>query len=127
MTNLLDLFTDSESPQPGEPTGRTLWDLFTNSDLPETDPSQAEQRTPSAILFNEKMMFWAMRNLPVSEAVKHLLVCGATGGGKTTIIRLFLQSIAPRFRSGHTPPEQLIIFDAQCDIVPILAAMGLGP
>lgn len=66
-----------------------------------------------------------MRNLPVEEAVKHFLICGATGSGKTIGIQLFLQSIAPRFQDGAPRPEQLILFDAKCDALPMLAAMGL--
>ena len=49
------------------------------------------------------------------------------GSGKTTLIQLFLQSLAPRFRRGAPRPEQLIVFDGKCDIVPLLAAMDLHP
>ncbi len=84
-----------------------------------------------------------MRNLPVAEATKHFLICGATGSGKSIGIQLFLQSIAQRFRVSSRrkkkppaepdrklPPrggEQLVIFDAKGDVLPMLAAMGLGP
>ena len=70
-------------------------------------------------------MFWAMRNLPVAEAPKHFLACGTTGSGKTKAIQLFLQSIAPRFKAGRKRPEQLILFDAKCELIPMLAALGL--
>src|SRR6185503_9271356 len=85
------------------------------------------QELSSALSFQENQVFWALRNLPVSEAVKHFLICGTTGSGKTTAIQLFLQSIAPRFRPERTPPEQLIIYDAKCDVLPLLAALGLRP
>lgn len=81
----------------------------------------------SAVSFRENQVFWGLRNLPVREAVKHFLICGTTGSGKTTAIQLFLQSIAPRIRPGRTPPEQLIIYDAKCDVLPLLAALGLRP
>ena len=68
-----------------------------------------------------------MQNLPVEEAVKHLLICGTIGSGKTIGIQLFLQSIARRFQAGRTQPEQLIVFDAKCDVIPLLATMGLRP
>jgi type IV secretory pathway TraG/TraD family ATPase VirD4 len=71
-----------------------------------------------------------MRNLPVREATKHFLICGATGSGKTIGIQLFLQSIAPRFRDRKVKPEeaeQLVLFDAKCDAVPMLASLGLRP
>ncbi len=72
-------------------------------------------------------MFWAMRNLPEKEATKHLLVMGTIGSGKTSAIKLFLQSIAPRFLRDWKRPEQLIIFDAKCEVISQLAALGLRP
>jgi hypothetical protein len=95
---------------------------FLNDEPPATDPSG--QVEPCAVRFNEDMIYWAMRNLPVREAVKHFLICGAIGTGKTTSIDLFLQSIKERFRPGREKPEQLIIFDAKSEIVPKLNALG---
>ena len=66
-----------------------------------------------------------MRHVPATEAPKHFMICGTTGSGKTTAIELFLRSIAPRFQAGRQPPEQLILFDAKCDVMPLLAALGL--
>jgi type IV secretory pathway TraG/TraD family ATPase VirD4 len=68
-----------------------------------------------------------MQNMPATEATKHFFICGATGSGKSTAIQLFLQSIAPRFRADNSAAEQLILFDAKSDMIPALAAMGLGP
>ena len=72
-------------------------------------------------------MYWALRNLPVEEAVKHLAIIGCIGSGKSTLIQLFLQSIAPRFRAERAEPEQLILFDGKCDALPQLAALGINP
>lgn len=64
--------------------------------------------------------------MPLKEACQHLSLIGTIGSGKTTLIRLFLQSIAPRFRKDWPgPPEQLVLFDAKTEIIPILAGMGL--
>lgn len=107
---------------PGEaPKGPSFLKLFgdPNPKAPEDDPEY-----PCAIRFREDAVFWALRNTPIREAVKHFLICGAVGAGKTTAIELFLQSIAPRFRPGREHPEQLIIFDAKRDILPTLAALG---
>lgn len=101
-----------------------FWEYFAPCDPPDPGTLESVQATPSAVNFNEKRVFWAMRNLPIREAVKHFLVCGAIGTGKTTTIDLFLQSIAPRFHSYRRVPEQLIIFDAKCEIIPKLAALG---
>lgn len=81
----------------------------------------------TALAFDRRAFFWAMRNLPVAEACKHFLVCGTIGSGKTIAIRLFLQSIARRFRGRPKTPEQLVLFDAKGDAIPLLAAMGLRP
>ena len=75
--------------------------------------------------FDENYVFWAMRDVPIKEAATHFLICGATGSGKTVAIQLFLQSIAPRLRTGRTPPEHLIVYDAKCDLIPILDGLGL--
>jgi type IV secretory pathway TraG/TraD family ATPase VirD4 len=99
--------------------------LFTEPEPP--DAPQPEESPSCALRFEEKSVFWAMRNLPVEEAPKHFLVCGTTGSGKTKTIQLLLQSIAPRFTLGRDHPEQLIMFDAKCDVIPLLAALDLRP
>lgn len=103
-----------------------LWQYFITTEAPDAETVQSIKADPCAITFDDKMVFWAMRNIPIAEAVKHFLVCGAIGTGKTTIIDLFLQSIAPRFKQDRTTPEQLIIFDAKCDIIPKLATLGFS-
>lgn len=84
------------------------------------------QDVPSAIVFNEEKFYWSLRNLPISEAAKHMLIVGTTGSGKTTAIDLFLQSIAPRFRD-EKKPEQLIFFDGKNEAVPLLSSLGYKP
>ena len=119
MASLWDYFGKSPEDK-GKPSGLEAY--FLDEEPPATDPSG--QVEPCAVKFNENLMYWAMRNLPVKEAVKHFLVCGAIGTGKTTSIDLFLQSIKERFRPGREKPEQLIIFDAKSEIVPKLNALG---
>lgn len=121
-----NLFTrDAASP----PEAGTVWNLFTDPAAPADSgaPATSQQAAPAAQRFNEQWMFWALRNLPVTEAVKHLAVIGAVGSGKTTLIQLYLQSLAPRFRPDWPRPEQLIVFDGKCDVVPLLAGLGLPP
>ena len=110
---------------PRKRSGHTILDFF-------TPPAYRQGRArssamPCALRFDERYVYWAMRNPPIPEAPKHFMVLGAIGSGKTTAIELFLQSIAPRFRADRSTPEQLIIFDAQRDILPTLASYGLGP
>ena len=111
--------------------GSTFWNLLKEPgqmDHRVSSPGPpSTQETPSAICFNENLVFWAMRNLPTNEAVKNLAIIGCVGSGKTTLIQLFLQSIAPRFLPGFSNAEQLIIFDGKCDVLPLLASVGLTP
>ena len=120
------LFTRDDTPSP-KPTA--FWNLFMHPDAPPLgmEPAPREQAAPAALFFNQELVFWALRNLPAAEAVKHLAILGTTGSGKTTLIQLYLQSLAPRFRPDWHQPEQLIIFDSKCDLVPLLASLGLRP
>ena len=120
LRNLLNEPDPTGSKEPGA----SFWDFL-------SEPEAAEEAPPGAPVagraFDEKSFFWAMRNLPITEATKHLMVCGAIGSGKTVTIQLFLQSIAPRFQRTRRSPEQLILFDAKGDGVQLLKAIGLDP
>ncbi len=116
----------SEIPKEPAQTSK-MWDYIFDPAPPADIPGQAQQTAPSTVYFNEDYVFWAMQNMPVGQAVNHFLVSGAIGTGKSTSIQLFLQSIAPRFRKDRDRPEQLIIFDAKGDLIPLLAAMGFPP
>ena len=125
MASFWDYFTEISDDDEEKPKS-SFWENFTATDAPDAETVQSVKADPCAICFDEDMVYWAMRNIPVTEAVKHFLVCGAIGTGKTTVIDLFLQSIAPRFKPGRKKPEQLIIFDAKCDIIPRLASLGFS-
>ena len=114
------LFTEDEDPAPSAAPG---WGLLGSAPKPAAGP--AAPLEPGAVTFNPDWVYWAMRHVPATEAPKHFMICGTTGSGKTTAIELFLRSIAPRFQAGHQPPEQLILFDAKGDMMPLLAAVGL--
>lgn len=127
MGGLLDIFfeepDDRRKPLPGAGI------LFEEEDATTGDTAtDPPGKVPSPVaFFREESMYWAFRHLPVGDAPKHLMICGTVGSGKTTLIKLFLQSIAPRFQQDRAKPEQLIIFDAKGDIVPTLAALGYAP
>lgn len=125
MASFWDYFTEISDDDEEKPKS-SFWESFTATDAPDAETVQSVKADPCAICFDEDMVYWAMRNIPVTEAVKHFLICGAIGTGKTTVIDLFLQSIAPRFKPGRKKPEQLIIFDAKCDIIPRLASLGFS-
>ncbi|MBW4473941.1 MAG: type IV secretion system DNA-binding domain-containing protein [Stenomitos rutilans HA7619-LM2] len=66
---------------------------------------------------------WGGARIPESEAVTHFLVAGASGSGKTVTLRLLMQDILPRITEGSR--KRAIIYDAQRNMLPILAGMGL--
>ena len=85
-------------------------------------------RPPGAdAAFDEDSFYWAFHRLLIREAVKGLLLWGSIGSGKSSLLELLLQSIAERFHNGRQPPEQLIMLDAKCNLVPLLAGLGYGP
>lgn len=124
MASFWDLF--GEIPNDGKRPSE-FWKYFSDSDGPPDPVVESIRQKPCAVAFDEHSVFWGMRNIPLAEAAKHFLICGAIGSGKTTSIDLFLQSIAPRFHRYRRVPEQLILFDAKGDAVPKLAALGYSP
>jgi len=104
-----------------------------------SSPDEAEEVDEPhncALAFDQDYVFWAMRDLPIRQALTHFLIAGASGSGKTTAIKLLLQSIAPRFKPGWSrtkkegdeeepQPEQLVIFDAKGDSLSMLGRLGL--
>lgn len=123
---------DSNKPQ-------SLWDLLKNpsedsspaSPAPRSESNALVRRKipslPCALEFDPDMVYWAMRNTPIQQALRHHAICGTTGSGKTTMIQLLLQSIAPRFQKTSSAVEQLIVYDPKCDMVPLMAALDLKP
>jgi type IV secretory pathway TraG/TraD family ATPase VirD4 len=101
-----------------------FWELFT-TDEPE---HQVPKLMPlCAVEFDPGYVCWGLSDVPLKQAPEHFLSCGTVGSGKTTGIRLFLQSIAPRFQKSHPHKEQLILFDAKGDALPMLDGMGISP
>ena len=131
--SLWSLFADDPGPAPRACLAApSVWDRFAGGELevigaPRSEVARGRQLLPCCTYFHEELIYWAMRNLPVTEAVKHFLICGVSGSGKTTAIKLFLQSIAPRFQARRERPEQLILFDYKGDAIPMLASLGLYP
>lgn len=66
--------------------------------------------------------FFGMLNLPDRVAPTHFLVCGTTGAGKTTVLRLLMQSVLPNVGTGGT---RALVYDAKQDILSILHGMGI--
>jgi len=90
---------------------------------PQQDELAAARRTiPS--------MFFGGQRLPIDKMDAHTLVVGATGSGKTLMIRTWMQG-ALREQIGIDPPVygslryRGLVYDAKRDMLPCLAGMGL--
>jgi hypothetical protein len=121
--SLWDYFAETPAETTKTPS---FWDYFSPAEAPSGEISQAAQNAPAACVFDENLVFWGMNNIPANAATKNFLIMGTVGTGKSIAIQLFVQSIADRFRVEREDPQQLIIFDGKCDIVPTLAAMGFS-
>ena len=69
---------------------------------------------------NQRPIRWGNLLLPASEAQNHFLVVGTTGSGKTTVVRLMLQSLFGDFEERAC---RAVVFDAKEDMFPILAGI----
>ncbi len=100
-----------------------FWDLFTN----ERVEASLEWKPLCAVNFDPGSFCWGLCDLPLKRATENMCTIGMIGSGKTTEIRLFLQSIAPRFTQSSSFNEQLIIYDFKGNALPILDELGIGP
>ncbi len=91
------------------------------------NPDTSNIKPPCCCVFDPGSVYWAGMNLPVSEALKHFLIAGASGSGKTKSIQLYLQSILPLVRVDSAKPRQVIITDPKCELLPYFAGLGYHP
>ena len=70
-----------------------------------------------------RKIFWGGIHLPWASAVKHFLVMGATGAGKTMVIQLLMQSTLGAI--GRGGDERGLIYDNKTELVPLLSALGV--
>ncbi len=61
--------------------------------------------------------------VPESQATTHFAIMGATGSGKTILIRSMMESILPRIGQGKD--TRALIYDAKRDMIPILVGQGM--
>lgn len=115
-----------------DPAGRRSFfsQLFSSPEDPGS-PAPAEGPEPEGEVVISPdagdTICWTLEDIPANEATQHFLICGTVGSGKTIAIRLLLQSIAHRFKPGWRQPEQLVLFDAKVDALPLLDALGFPP
>ena len=71
---------------------------------------------------DERTIFFGMLELPERLSTSHFLVTGTTGAGKTTVLRLLMQSVLPWVGKGNT---RALVYDAKQDILSLLYGMGI--
>ncbi len=59
-------------------------------------------------------VFWGGDWIPFEDAVTHFCVAGATGSGKTVLLRLLMQSVLPLIRT--QPDTRALIYDAKREL-----------
>ena len=62
--------------------------------------------------------------LSFKEAIKHLMVCGISGSGKTLTIQMLLGSVLPKICPGSD--QRALIFDVKQDVLSLLAGLKLA-
>jgi Type IV secretion-system coupling protein DNA-binding domain len=88
--------------------------LLSFSDAIKRAEARAKQEEPGPL--------FGMLRLPEKVSTSHFLVCGTTGAGKTTILRLLMQSVLPKVGTGDT---RALVYDAKQDILSLLHGMGI--
>src|ERR1700677_1770774 len=124
MNGLIQLFSNN---LPSKKSTGSSFEFFVSPVESVTAGGLVLPQDPCARDFNEDYFYFCQRNLPIGQAVNHMVVIGTTGAGKTTVLNAFNSSIAKRFKPGRKKAEQLVIFDAKGDTVPFLASLGYRP
>ncbi len=79
-----------------------------------------EPQLPTSV--PDDALIWGDIPLAPEEAAGHFLAAGATGSGKTTIIRLLLQSVFSQF--AQNGDNRAMIYDAKQDALPLIHALA---
>lgn len=77
---------------------------------------------PAGQEHSEGALRWGPLYVPSHEAVQHFAAIGATGSGKSTILRLLLQDVVPTIRPKSD--RRMLIFDPKRDVIPMLKGMA---
>ncbi len=87
-----------------------------------TDPQTAhEAHRRRVALGREAPLYFGFDYLPASSASGHYLIAGASGSGKTLLMRLLMQSVFRQF--GPDCNQRALVFDAKHENVSVLLGM----
>ena len=82
---------------------------------------EAKRRALEAVKENTQTIMWGFLSVPDQIATSHFSVTGATGSGKTILMRMLMQSVLPRIQPGND--QRALIYDAKQDMLSILKAI----
>ncbi len=99
-------------------------DFFTErfSEVPDDLPPAVQARYFEYDPADFTQINWCTFPLADVDAEGHFCAVGTTGSGKTTVLRLLMQSVLPNVGTGHG--VRAIVYDAKEDMVPILAGFA---
>jgi hypothetical protein len=70
---------------------------------------------------DKKELVWGRHRMPASEATGHFLAVAASGGGKSTLLQLLMQSALGEI--GVAPDTRALVYDAKQEALPQLEAI----
>jgi hypothetical protein len=82
--------------------------------------ARPDKRDPSDYPF-----LWGEYFLPWSRAREHFLVMGATGSGKTVLLRRLMQTVLPQIGTSAAPGRRALVYDSKKDMISVLLGMGV--
>lgn len=68
---------------------------------------------------------WGKYYLSWERAREHFLVMGATGSGKTVLLRRLMQTVLPQIGTAAAPGRRALIYDSKKDMLAVLVGMGV--
>ncbi|MDX1964986.1 MAG: type IV secretion system DNA-binding domain-containing protein [Pirellulales bacterium] len=80
------------------------------------------KRKPPPVPEPGKKLAWGRHQLDDSEATGHFLAVAASGGGKSTLLQLLMQSSLGGI--GIEPDSRALVYDHKQDILPLLSAIA---
>lgn len=119
------IFMDDGNPKPSSTAGSSFLEkVFMNP-----PPRSPIKERPCSTNPRPDSFFWAMHDVPIPAATRHLLAIGSPGSGKSVSIDLFLQSIAHRFSPATMAgtPERLVLLDVKGTYYSFLTSIGIPP
>jgi len=81
----------------------------------------AERRLRKLHLTGDESIMWAGTRIPERLSEGHFCIVGATGSGKTTVLRQLMQSVLTTITPGSD--RRAIVYDAKREFLPIIAGM----